>query len=161
MEQTNRFKDNGDGTVTDHESGLMWKQNDSYQDTSKWLNWFEAQEYIRNLNNTRFGGFSNWRMPTLEEAEGLHNEEEFIRDADRLEIYIPSAFSPGGGNTSWTSDQRPHNTAVVFYYRYGFPNLANKEGITKDAIRAVRNVSGEMPLPPRDQSGLSSGRYSS
>ena len=33
-----RFCDNGDGTVTDSETNLMWSQTDSYQDTSKWSN---------------------------------------------------------------------------------------------------------------------------
>ena len=30
-----RFFDNGDGTVTDKVTNLMWNQTDSYQDTSK------------------------------------------------------------------------------------------------------------------------------
>ena len=161
MEEKKRFTDNGDGTVVDKESQLMWKQTDSYQDTSKWQNWFDSQEYIRKMNAANFGGFNDWRMPSYEEAEGIYSEDWFIRDADRIEVYIPSAFSPGGGNTTWTTDQRPHNTAVVFYYRYGFPNTANKEGITKDSVRAVRNVSGIAPKAPRDQSGMSSGRYTS
>ena len=33
-----RFFDNGDGTVTDKETNLMWSQTDAYQDTSKWSN---------------------------------------------------------------------------------------------------------------------------
>jgi len=33
-----RFCDNGDGTVTDKETKLMWNQTDAYQDTSKWSN---------------------------------------------------------------------------------------------------------------------------
>ena len=44
-----RFCDNGDGTVTDEETSLMWSQTDAYQDTSKWSNWFMAEDYIRRL----------------------------------------------------------------------------------------------------------------
>ena len=141
MENKKRYRDNGDGTVTDTEAGLMWKQTDAYQDTSKWSNWFTGLDYIRELNLDKFAGFNDWRMPTLEEAEGLYDEDTFIRDMDRLEIFIDSAFSPGGGFTTWTSDERPHGTAGVFYYRYGHANLNHKEDIVKDTVRAVRSLN--------------------
>jgi Protein of unknown function (DUF1566) len=156
-----RFVDNGDETVTDLETQLMWKQTDSYQDTSKWLNWYEALDFIRKLNNTKFAGFNNWRLPSLEEAEALYDEEFCIRDTDRLEIHIDSNFSPGGGFSTWTSVERPHTTAAVFYYRYGHENLANKEEIGKESVRPVRNLSGEMPNQPKSARGLPSGRYTS
>ena len=71
MADQKRFIDNGDGTVTDTETNLMWKQTDAYQDTSKWCNWFGAGAYVKDLNISKFAGFENWRLPTLEEAEEL------------------------------------------------------------------------------------------
>ena len=135
-----RFCDNGDGTVTDKETKLMWNQTDAYQDTSKWSNWFMAEDYIKSLNNKKFAGYINWRMPTLEEAEDLYDEDIHIRDMDRFEIFIHSAFSPGGGFTTWTSDERAQGTACIFYFRYGHGNINHKEDITKDTIRAVRDI---------------------
>ena len=135
-----RFCDNGDGTVTDKETKLMWNQTDAYQDTSKWSNWFMAGDYIKSLNTKKFAGYINWRMPTLEEAEDLYDEDFHIRDMDRFEFFIDSAFSPGGGFTTWTSDERPHGTACIFYFRYGHGNINHKEDITKDTIRAVRDI---------------------
>ena len=136
-----RFCDNGDGTVTDKETDLMWCQTDAYQDTSKWSNWFMAEDYIKSLNNKKFAGYVDWRMPNLDEAESLFDEDVHIRDMDRFEIFIDPAFSPGGGFTTWTSDERPHGTACIFYFRYGHANSNHKEDITKDAIRAVRDIS--------------------
>ena len=140
MELTKRFVDNGDGTVTDLETKLIWKQTDSFQDTSKWNNWFRAQEYIQSLNIQKFAGCSDWRMPTLEEAESLHDENHSIKDMDRMDIFISSAFSPGGGFTCWTSNEMPHATAAIYYYRYGHANSNHKEDITKDSVRAVRDI---------------------
>ncbi len=151
--------DNGDETVTDLETELMWKQTDSYQDTSKWLNWYEAMEYVRKLNSKNFAGFDNWRLPNLEEAEEIYDEEFCVRDTDRIEIHIDSNFSPGGGFSTWTSVERPHTTAAVFYYRYGHGNLSNKEEIGKESVRAVRSLSGERAKEPIDVKGLPSGRY--
>ena len=100
-----------------------------------------AEDYIKALNNKKFAGYVNWRMPNLDEAESLFDEDVHIRDMDRFEIFIDQAFSPGGGFTSWTSDERPHGTACIFYFRYGHANSNHKEDITKDAIRAVRDIS--------------------
>jgi len=140
LTEEKRFCDNGDGTVTDKETKLMWNQTDAYQDTSKWSNWFMAEDYIKSLNIKKFAGYINWRMPTLEEAEDLYDEDIHIRDMDRFEIFIDSAFSPGGGFTRWTSDERSHGTACIFYFRYGHGNMNHKEDITKDTIRAIRDI---------------------
>ncbi|MCH8932666.1 MAG: DUF1566 domain-containing protein, partial [Nitrospinae bacterium] len=82
-----RFKDNGDGTVTDTEEGLMWKQTDGFQDQSMFYTWFKAEDYVRVMNNNKFASYSDWRMPNLEEAESLFGEDSSIRDCDRFEIY--------------------------------------------------------------------------
>ena len=79
-------------------------------------------------------------MPTLEEAESLHDENHSIKDMDRMDIFISSAFSPGGGFTCWTSNEMPHATAAIYYYRYGHANSNHKEDITKDSVRAVRDI---------------------
>ncbi len=135
-----RFVDNGDGTVTDTESGLMWKQTDGFQDESIFHHWMKAYDYIRELNNVKFAGYLDWRMPNLEEAESLYDENTSIRDCDRFDIFIDPAFSPGGGYTTWTRDLRPHFGAVIFYYRYGHANVNNRDDPSKDSIRAVRTV---------------------
>ena len=135
-----RFIDNGDGTITDLETKLMWKQTDSFQDTSKWVNWYNAMEYLQELGKEKFASYDDWRMPTLEEAESLYDEDHVIRDMDRMDIFISSTFSPGGGFTTWTSNELPHATAAIFYYRYGHANSNHKEDITKDSVRAVRDV---------------------
>ena len=140
MDLEKRFVDNGDGTITDLETKLMWKQTDSFQDTSKWLNWFKSQEYLRELGTNKFAGYQDWRMPNLEEAESLYDENHVICDMDRMDIFISPTFSPGGGFTTWTSNELPHATAAIFYYRYGHANSNHKEDITKDSVRAVRDL---------------------
>ena len=139
-----RYKDNGDGTVTDTENPLMWKQSDGFQDESQFHNWYQAEEYIKTLNSGKFGGYRDWRMPTMEEAEDLFDDEVSIRDRDRFDIFIDPAFSPGGASSTWTSTIKPHNGAVIFYYRYGHANINNRDDPCKDSIRAVRDrANGE------------------
>lgn len=58
----NDFVDNGDGTVTDHASGLMWQQSDSGQG----LIWEDALDYAENLTHA---GYDDWRLPNAKELQ--------------------------------------------------------------------------------------------
>ena len=139
--QGKRFVDNGDGTVTDRDCNLMWKQTDGFQDNSKFMHWYDCRDYIIRLNDQNFAGYQDWRFPTLEEAQSLYDPSKHIRDMDRFEIFIDPNFSPGGGYSTWTSDDRAFGTAIVFFYRYGYEDLAHKDGISKDTVRPVRSLT--------------------
>ena len=71
MAEKDRFQDNGDGTITDHQMKVMWRKTDSFQDTNKWLNWFKGQDYVEISNLERVAGYEDWRFPTQEEAWSL------------------------------------------------------------------------------------------
>ncbi len=62
-----RFIDNGDGTVTDSKTGLMWAQTDSMGD----ITWLNAKLYSENII---LGVYNDWRMPTVKELETLFDE---------------------------------------------------------------------------------------
>ena len=62
----NEYIDNGDGTITDLATGLMWQQSGS-----DGLNYDYAKSYIKNLNRSGFAGYSDWRMPTIPELLSL------------------------------------------------------------------------------------------
>ena len=57
------YRDNGDGTVSDLVTGLMWTQNPGEKMTLK-----EASENARKYN---IGGYSDWRLPTIKELYSL------------------------------------------------------------------------------------------
>ncbi len=77
-ELTKRFiTNNGDGTVLDSETGLVWAGSAS--DNS--VTWFEAVEYCENYSAA---GYQDWRMPTQGELAallkaGLRKNKEVIR----------------------------------------------------------------------------------
>ncbi len=49
----NDFVDNGDGTVTDRATGLMWEKKGS----EKHKDWYWAKKYVKKLNKKKFAGF--------------------------------------------------------------------------------------------------------
>ena len=62
----NDFVNNGDGTITDKSTGLMWQQNDS----GKGMNWQSALSYCEKL---KLAGYTDWRLPNAKELEYLVN----------------------------------------------------------------------------------------
>jgi len=64
------FTDNGDDTITDNNSGLMWLQhiadtNDNGGiDLEDTLTWKDALAWCENLS---FAGYDDWRMPNIKE----------------------------------------------------------------------------------------------
>ena len=76
-----RFVDNGDGTVTDHLTGLMWLKDANCLGTR---NWQGALDVVANFN-TNPGSYSctdytanytDWVLPNIVELENLVNAEE-------------------------------------------------------------------------------------
>ena len=64
----NRFVDNGDGTVTDKMTGLMWIKNGWRIDFLSAVTWHEA---VEKCSNFREGAYSDWHLPTVEEWKSL------------------------------------------------------------------------------------------
>ena len=60
------FTKNGNGTITDNNSGLMWQEIP----TSEGFNWQDAKEYCENLE---LGGYDDWRMPSAKELFSISN----------------------------------------------------------------------------------------
>ncbi len=75
QESKGRFVDNGNGTVTDTNSGLMWSMLDSLQELKKCLNYESAVKYVQDL---RTGGFKDWRLPTESELTGIYKTKPFF-----------------------------------------------------------------------------------
>lgn len=85
---TARFVDNGDGTVTDNETGLQWEKKDNacpgthcVDDTYTWSSWRTPPYgpdgtaftlFLPTLNaGGGFAGHTDWRLPTLGELQTI------------------------------------------------------------------------------------------
>ena len=63
----NHFVDNGNGTISDLASGLMWQQTDS----QKGMTWEEALAWAQEKNNENYLGYNNWRLPNAKELQSI------------------------------------------------------------------------------------------
>lgn len=63
----NDFVNNGDGTVTDEATGLMWAQDDN----GVGLDWEEALAWVEQKNAATYLGHNDWRLPNAKELQGI------------------------------------------------------------------------------------------
>ena len=63
----NDFHDNGDGTITDRATGLMWSKADS----GKGMNWQAALTWAQQKNAEKYLGHDDWRLPSVKELQSL------------------------------------------------------------------------------------------
>ncbi len=118
-----RFVDNGDGTITDQCTGLMWQQatadinGDGVIDpavqgggpTSDTPTWQVALTYCENL---QFAGYSDWRLPNIRELESTVNYGLPIPDCDPAFDAEPWRY--------WSSSSyaaNPAGTWIVPYHK--------------------------------------------
>lgn len=97
----NDLIDNNDGTLTDNATGLMWQKGGS----SELLDNRGAKNYIKQINSQRFAGYSDWRMPTIEELMSLLNRYK------NNGVYIAPQFS-NQQTTCWSVDQTDYESGA-------------------------------------------------
>lgn len=99
-----RFRDNGNGTVSDRATGLIWQKADSaFCPVGEWrgrLTWEEAFSYIKEMNKRRVSGYSTWRLPNYQELVSLVDFGQFYPALDPL---LRSTVQP---SLHWSSNTR-------------------------------------------------------
>ncbi|MBN1419929.1 MAG: DUF1566 domain-containing protein [Planctomycetes bacterium] len=111
--QRHSYNDNGDGTITDNMTGLMWAKASS----PDILTWQEALNYCEGLV---LGGHDDWRLPNVNELHSIVRYDRSIGVADDPQTTIDPVFeytSPTTesnqsrffwSSTAYVSDPRRH-----------------------------------------------------
>lgn len=100
--QEQRFLMQKHGIVKDTKTGLEWKAG-----PDKDMNWHQARVWVKNL--TLDGG--RWRMPTLDELEGIYKK-------GASSLNITPLFKTTGWQV-WSCEVRDSSNAWGFYFCRG------------------------------------------
>jgi hypothetical protein len=121
-----RYKDNGDGTITDNATELTWQQ-----DGTATKNWEMALSYCEGLT---LGGQTDWRLPTLKELQTL---ADYSVKNSKAAIDI-DYFTNTVANFYWssTTNGKSVNGAWGINFSYGFDIYRVKT--ESGNVRAVR-----------------------
>jgi hypothetical protein len=113
--------------IIDHTTSLCWQQSGSI----KSLTFKDAGKYIGQLNDKKYAGFSDWRLPTIEEALSLMEPKRSENG-----LYINSIFNKNQQQI-WTSDKFDPSFAWIVHFFSGFTVLNYL--VRDEHIRAVRS----------------------
>jgi cysteine-rich repeat protein len=145
------YVDNGDGTITDSNTGLMWEKLDDnnvggihdWNYLYTWDNAFAVK--LATLNGGGgFAGHTDWRVPNLAEIESIRNLENV---APAVSAAFNTSCMPGCTVTScsctqssnyWSSSSYAFSPSYAWYvdFNYGYDGANSKS--TSNYVRAVR-----------------------
>ncbi|MCA9482975.1 MAG: DUF1566 domain-containing protein [Nitrospina sp.] len=136
----NRFADNGDGTVTDTLTKLVWKKEDSFHEFKKFITYRQAKKYLEKLNQEAFAGQSDWRLPSREEAHSLfyQDKSQKVMDKYEMELFIDRVFPDGCGWDTWTDHTRGKITAYTYSFASGTGGHKDVDDNLNSSLRPVR-----------------------
>jgi hypothetical protein len=137
-----RFRDNGDETVTDALTGLMWTKNGctpgpkvcQYSGSGD-KTWPLGLQYIACLNSQKYLGYTDWRMPNILELDSLYN--------DGTPTPVNWLYSQGFGcvvDTNWSSTP---SFGYVWEFSINLGEMAQSDGAAMiQNIWPVRTTEG-------------------
>ncbi|MDA8140178.1 MAG: DUF1566 domain-containing protein [Desulfobacteraceae bacterium] len=123
---TGTLVDNGNGTISDTATGLMWQKAEPGT-----MTWEAALDYCANL---QLAGYSDWRLPNRNELQTIVDDSRYNPAIDRT--IFPGAMSSGYWSSSTYAQGNDYAWYVNFYY--GGVSSNNKPGSYN--VRAVRSI---------------------
>lgn len=145
LKSTLRLADNGDGTITDPDTQLMWTKKDSYADLSRCMRWHEGKAYVENLTT---GGYDDWRLPTQRELYSIYdfpknNVMGWDHDPENP-LHMDEKFADGAAYWYWTSKfydtELTECCAVSFYFVQGTFHARRYTMCMNGGVRGVRRI---------------------
>ena len=101
--------DNGNGTVTDSKTGLIWQQGEPGVKT-----WGNAISYCEGIS---LGGQNDWRLPNIKELESLTDDARYNPAIDRT--YFPGAIA----SYYWSSTTYAYYPSLAWLVNFSNGNV--------------------------------------
>ena len=140
----NDFVDNGDSTITDDATGLMWAQSDDGVE----LDWPDALAYAE---DSELAGYDDWRLPTVKELQSIvdYTKSPSATDSSAVGPAVDDLFSVTeitneAGDSDygyyWTSTSANFTSGEPYYYAWyvAFGRAVDDSGADSHGAGAVR-----------------------
>ena len=105
MTRPDRFVASDNNTVRDTCTQLIWMSQDYRNLEGKAPSNYEAAlQWVEEMKERSYAGYSDWRMPTRAEYNTLYNSTNPQRSYKNRPIGYATVFTAGGGEWYWTSE---------------------------------------------------------
>lgn len=142
------FVNNGDGTITDTSTTLMWEVLTDDGSIHDWddfsYQWAGAFGKIEDLNEMAFAGHNDWRVPNIRELQTLLNYSAYnpaTHGVFSLECKPGCAAdtcSCTKASIYWTSTTYQQSSSLAWAVQFQTGLVSNSSKITYNYVRAVR-----------------------
>lgn len=143
--------DNGNGTVTDPRSGLMWDQcsigqfgGSQCQGMPQEMTWQQALQRVQMQNQQAWRGHADWRLPNVKELASLARRDGArpAIDTTRFPNTLDAAY--------WTSTTNWHVGRMAWAVFFGEGAVFAMDKTALARMRLVRTASAAVEGRPRD-----------
>ncbi|PYM36482.1 MAG: hypothetical protein DME17_10020 [Candidatus Rokuibacteriota bacterium] len=147
------YTDNGDGTITDNNTCLVWeKKSDdgSIHDQHNVYTWDGAFDtHVATLNATTFAGYNDWRVPSVKELQSILNygmnfpsvSSEFNNNCTTGSTVLTGSCTAASDYWSSSTDTIGFQFAWVVDFNSGRVLVDFKPAPPRNYVRAVRGRS--------------------
>jgi hypothetical protein len=145
-----RYIDNGDGTISDRQTGLMWEKkswDDSIHNQFSEYTWSDAfTVFIAGLDRTSFAGHSDWRLPNINELQSV---ADYGTGYPAIDPVFETDPGPGGNcgvitcsytqpNYYWSSTTSVYDPTLAWTVHFSGGQVILSTKVTTSYVRAVR-----------------------
>ena len=148
---TDQFADNGDGTVTDTRTGLMWKRcaeekfwdgsscNDNQYHPEVWLGgriWMDALQRAQSVNAGTGGnnlGYIDWRVPNIKELSSIVENQCWVPTSNN------SVFPKTSALWYWSSSPDAYSGRYAWGVNFVSGKYSAENKSNWGTVRLVRN----------------------
>jgi len=118
------FTDNGDGTVTDDNTGLVWQEGEGGQKT-----WEDAISYCEDLS---LAGYTDWRLPNIKELESITEDTLYNPAIDT------NFFPDANASYYWSSTTSANSSSGAWRVAFSNGLVRNDHKTNNSYVRCVR-----------------------
>jgi hypothetical protein len=130
------YTDNGDGTITDKRTGLMWVQDATGIGcfSGNTMSWEVA---LSSCVNLAYAGYDDWRLPNVKELMSLVVQDEAL-DTGSLPLISEPPFQNTVRNYYWTSTTKVADVSKAMCIRFNVGTAYSRDKTGSWYVRPVR-----------------------
>lgn len=130
---SNHFTDNGNGTITDNLTQLVWQKVPN----PNLFTWENALIYAEGLN---LATASDWRLPNIKELQSLNDET--VSNPSATTTFFPAI----GVHNYWSSTSLPNQTTKAWYWSTIFGVTTYDTKTNTNFVICVRGIPAVLAI---------------